>query len=280
MPGSTVPVVVIGGYLGAGKTTMINRLLARSTEPVAVIVNDFGSVNVDAALVRESHADTIEFTNGCICCAAGSSLADTLFTILERPTVPTVIVIEASGAADPAVVAGFSHLGGLRPGGTVVLVDTINAGRTSRDRLVARTFARQIAAADVVVLSKTDDLDSDVPGTLAIVRTHNEHAAVVTATPDTLFDLVTDPGPSAPGALEPRHDPFSTETFGARDHDDTDSIRERLRRTPNVVRAKGVVELLDGSRMLVQSVGGTVRFDPIDLPPTGLVVIRSVDPGD
>jgi G3E family GTPase len=100
-----IPVLVIGGYLGAGKTTLINRMLTTATQRIAVVVNDFGSVNIDASLIRERHNDTIELTNGCICCAVGESLADVLFTILERAELPEVVVIEASGVANPAAVA-------------------------------------------------------------------------------------------------------------------------------------------------------------------------------
>ncbi|MTA40145.1 MAG: GTP-binding protein, partial [Actinobacteria bacterium] len=98
---ASIPVHVIGGYLGSGKTTLLNALLESAQEPIAVIVNDFGEVNIDGSLISAVHDDVIELTNGCICCAVGTSLADVLFTILDRAELPSQIVIEASGVADP-----------------------------------------------------------------------------------------------------------------------------------------------------------------------------------
>ena len=272
---ATVPVVVVGGYLGAGKTTMINELLVRATEPVAVIVNDFGDVNIDAALIRSVNADTIELTNGCICCAPGNSLADTLYDILERPTTPSMIVIEASGAADPSVVAGYSHARGLRPGGTIVLVDAVNAPRTAHDPLVARTFRRQLDAADLLVVTKTDSADAQVDESLRILG--ESTAPVIHGRPTTLRELIVD-DPKTIENTTAQHDSFATETIGDGTLTDAGAIREWLDADDRIVRAKGVITFADGARSLVQVVGTFVHVGPTDLAPTGLVVIRSVGP--
>ena len=276
MTALAVPVLVVGGYLGAGKTTLINRLLSRASAPVAVIVNDFGSVNVDAALIRSVDTDTIEFTNGCICCAPGSSLADTLFTILERRQPPSMIVVEASGAADPSVIAGYSHLRGLRPGGTVVLVDSVNARRTAADPLMSRTFARQVSVADLLVLTKTDDPSAEVEATRALVRTVNADSPLVASSPTELAELlVENPRIQVPDIAV--HDRFVTETIDHDRFDDPTAIKEYLSRTPGMVRAKGIVRLVDGTDVLVQAVGATVSIVPTGLDPTGLVVISAVE---
>ena len=67
--GRRVPVTLVGGYLGSGKTTLINELLGRTDRPIAVLVNDVGEVNVDAALISRRSSDTIELTDGCVCCS-------------------------------------------------------------------------------------------------------------------------------------------------------------------------------------------------------------------
>jgi G3E family GTPase len=125
IPTSSIPVHVIGGYLGSGKTTLLNALLSASQEPIAVIVNDFGEVNIDAALISAQHDDVIELTNGCICCAVGTSLADVLFTILDREQLPSLIVIEASGVADPAAVVTYTHMAGLHISNNYALLDRL-----------------------------------------------------------------------------------------------------------------------------------------------------------
>ena len=76
-----IPVTVLGGWLGAGKTTMVNRMLAAATERIAVIVNDVGEINIDGALISTGDPDSddiVELTNGCICCKVGDDLYATL----------------------------------------------------------------------------------------------------------------------------------------------------------------------------------------------------------
>ena len=135
-----IPVVIIGGYLGAGKTTLINHCLQSGLRNAAIIVNDFGDINIDAALISQFSSDTLELTNGCICCTIGETLADTLFTILDRPVQPELIVIETSGVSDPATVAAYTHIAGLTNAGILVLVDALNAISISQQALLKKTL--------------------------------------------------------------------------------------------------------------------------------------------
>ncbi len=273
-----VPVLVVGGYLGAGKTTFINACLSGGLRDAAIIVNDFGSVNVDASLIASRHGDTLELTNGCVCCSVGTSLAETLFTILDRPVQPSMIIIEASGVADPASVAAFTHLQGLAPVGVLVLVDSNEATQTAVHPLVGRTFERQVRAANVIALTKTDIAPDDRrDAVLSLVTRLNPSAPVVTAAPSMLADLVTDerqaPQPSGDTDL---HSPFSTvlhDPGPSCSRQDLDDYLAAL--PPSVVRAKGIVALVDGSCVLVQRTGTHTSVTPTDLPPTGLVVISA-----
>ncbi|HBM56866.1 MAG TPA: cobalamin biosynthesis protein P47K, partial [Acidimicrobiaceae bacterium] len=101
--------VVLGGWLGAGKTTLLNRLLraASDGERIAVVVNDVGEVCLDAELVAARDGDTVELTNGCVCCSIGDSLGVTLRDLVLSDRPPDRLVIEASGVAEPDRVAAY-----------------------------------------------------------------------------------------------------------------------------------------------------------------------------
>ena len=272
-----IPVLVIGGYLGAGKTTLINKMLSDATQRIAVVVNDFGSVNIDASLIRERHNDTIELTNGCICCAVGESLANVLFTILERSELPDVVVIEASGVANPAAVAAFAHIDGFHHLGNVVLIDALHAADTAKDPLVGRTFALQAQAAHLLAITKSDEAEEPV-----LTHVHNLVSSLAPTTPivlassATLASLIMDIGLGSGMSVNEVHNSFSTTTLSHVSAQDEVQLRSFVQNFPvTVVRAKGIVELADGTRRLVQKVGTTVSITTTSLPPSGLVVISA-----
>ena len=104
-----LPVNVLCGYLGAGKTTLLNRMLSEGRERVLVMVNDFGDIAVDAALIADRSADTIQLSNGCICCSFGSGLFEAFERALGYRGQVDRLVIEASGVAEPMRLAAFAR---------------------------------------------------------------------------------------------------------------------------------------------------------------------------
>jgi G3E family GTPase len=276
---SRIPVLVIGGYLGAGKTTLINKMLSDATQRIAVVVNDFGSVNIDASLIRERHNDTIELTNGCICCAVGESLADVLFSILERTDLPDVVVIEASGVANPAAVAAFAHIDGFHHLGNVVLIDALHAADTAKDPLVGRTFALQAQAAHLLSITKTDEADDHVVAHVRdLVSSLAPTAPIVLSSTATLASLIMDIDSGSEININEAHNTFSTTTLSHVSAQDETQLRTFVENFPTtVVRAKGIVELADGTRRLVQKVGTTVSITTTALPSSGLVVISTTE---
>jgi G3E family GTPase len=151
-----IPLTVIGGYLGAGKTTLINSLLsAGHGRRLAVLVNDFGAVNIDRDLIVRHDGDTIALSNGCVCC----SITDALGTALDKVIAlgPDNIVIEASGVADPAKIAYYGQgWPGVQLDAVAVLVDAASIRNRAGDKFVGELVQRQLDAGDILLLSKTD----------------------------------------------------------------------------------------------------------------------------
>ena len=146
-PQDLVPVTVVAGYLGAGKTTLINELLRHDHgRRLAVLVNDFGAVNIDAALIADHDGQTISLKNGCVCCSIADELGDALDRVLALEPAPDQIVIEASGVADPANVAAYGQgWPGCRLDAVVVLADAETVQAKSRDQFVGEARPPSVA---------------------------------------------------------------------------------------------------------------------------------------
>ena len=154
-----LPVTVVGGYLGAGKTTLVNHVLRSTDERIAVIVNDFGEISIDEDLIVAADGDKLTLANGCICCTLADGFAAALMQIRSAGTPPDRLLIEASGVADPGQIAAYGHTPGLRLDAVVVLADAEQVRRQATDRWVADTVRMQLAAADLLVVNKVDLLD-------------------------------------------------------------------------------------------------------------------------
>jgi cobalamin biosynthesis protein CobW len=160
----TVPILLVAGFLGAGKTTLVNQLLREPRgQRIAAIVNDFGAIDVDAALLGQSADGIVSLKNGCICCSLQGDLMRTLATLLRRDPIPDVIVIETSGASDPAQIVRSLLDPAIYAATPLDTVVTVVDARHVVDRpefCDDPLWRSQLAAADLVVIGKTDLVDT------------------------------------------------------------------------------------------------------------------------
>ncbi len=207
-----LPFTVIGGFLGAGKTTLLHRLLAEGAARYAVLVNDFGSLNIDATLIAGQAGRTVQLTNGCACCSMGSGLLDGLAELLESGQEFDAVVVEASGVADPWRIAEVALVDpALTLEAVIVLADAARLPAQLADRYVGETLRRQLLAADLLLLNKRDLATPEAlaeaeaaardarPG-LRLLAT--EHAAL----PAELLGLPQPPRPRFRATAEPAHE--------------------------------------------------------------------------
>ncbi len=153
-----IPVTLIGGFLGAGKTTLVNHLIRSGAKKFGIIVNEFGETGIDGSLIENVDTDGIaELSNGCLCCVGREDLMAALFKMLSRPERPEYILIELSGLADPVPVAQtvLDPMARLKfeLDGIVGVADARNLEQTLRE---GPEGAVQLAYASHVVLNKTD----------------------------------------------------------------------------------------------------------------------------
>ena len=188
--GARIPVTVVTGFLGAGKTTLVRRFLGTPQGAgTAVIVNEFGETGIDDALLRASSDNIALLGNGCLCCNVRSDLQVTLHRLVadrERGVIPhfSRIVIETSGLADPSpILTTFATDRALGAEFHIEAVITVIAAQSGIDTIAAFAEARrQVILADRIVISKADIADDEAPAKLAArLRELNPRADIIEA---------------------------------------------------------------------------------------------------
>ncbi len=225
-----IPITLICGYLGSGKTTLINRLLNTPSFPkkIAVLVNDFGELNIDAELIeqRSSNDEIISLSNGCVCCKIQDDLATSLES-LKSSSIDRVI-IEASGVAIPSKLKKQCLIPGFALGQCAVLIDGQSFDIKKNDKYVGHLVQQQARDADLIILTKLD-LAPDFK--LELIRTEDtrindpSNTKQVPSTDESLVDRLLQRSPLEIDYRDPKaSDHFATRTI----HQIKPIPRERL----------------------------------------------------
>ena len=178
-----IPATVVTGFLGSGKTTLINRILnEQHGKKLAVIVNEFGEISIDGQLVvHDDQAELVEFNNGCLCCTVRGDLIETLGRLQERAGKLDGILIETTGLADPAPVASTFFVAddvkaGIRLDAFVTVVDAVNL---ETNLAQSNEAVEQVAFSDVILINKIDLVSAEqVRGIEAKIRKLNPLATI------------------------------------------------------------------------------------------------------
>ncbi|WP_269900389.1 CobW family GTP-binding protein [Paenalcaligenes faecalis] len=165
-----IPVTIFTGFLGAGKTTFLNRLLAQGVPANSlVLVNDFGQINVDADLIVYQDDQIIRLNNGCVCCTLGGSMAEKLAEIARSDPAPAALYIEISGVANAARVADMVRVSSRFDLAEVwCFVDVSLAQQHAQDSRVNQVWAQQIRSATRLVLNRLQD-SRQIPEALQVL---------------------------------------------------------------------------------------------------------------
>ena len=264
-----LPVSVIGGYLGAGKTTMVNHLLRHANgRRLAVLVNEFGDLPIDADLIESEDDGLISIAGGCVCCSFGNDLIAALQDLAQMDPRPDQVLIESSGVAIPGAIVSSMHLvEGFRSDGVIVVVDAETVQKAARDDYIGDTITRQLSDAEIVVINKCD-LIGDAPRTAldGWLAQMAPTAATIPATqgqvaPEALFGTVDNPTKGNPSDHSDRlFDSFVL--YPEHPVDAAALARDLAEGGHGIVRAKGYVQGSDGQDWLIQVVGKRSQVQP------------------
>lgn len=272
-----LPVTVLSGYLGAGKTTLVNQMLRQADgKRLAIMVNEFGELPIDADLIEAEGDNLIALAGGCVCCSYGDDLMAAMAQMVAMNPPPDHIILEASGVALPgAIAASLGLVTGIEVAGVVVLADAGQIDRQLMNEYISDTVVRQLGAADLVVLTKGDI--ADVAHAEELVMPHIRGAAVIEAAQGLLpLDVVLTPTKvsiSQTGEPHGNAAGLISEVEKPERVQDAEAYASTLAQRTEVIRAKGHVQTASGMQT-VQVVGDQWTVQPApERAQVGVVVI-------
>ncbi|MCC5869215.1 MAG: GTP-binding protein [Gammaproteobacteria bacterium] len=306
MSAPSVPLTLLTGFLGAGKTTVLNRILAGDHGlRIAVMVNDFGDLDIDETLVAGRSEGTLRLTNGCICCSLKEGLVTAVMDVLHREDRPDHIVLEASGVADPTGIATtlLAPVFGqrIRLDGVVCVIDALHFDTNHAERDL---ILRQLMVSDLILLNKCDLIDEVALANVQTqIRAWLSQARILPtvqgdaplavllssmhASTEALLDEPIEPACQVGQCTHPHHQPHAA--FDTWYYETAEALcpeaLQKLARTlpPTVYRIKGLARLPApaAGHGIIQGVGRRLHVEPMEPRspgrPSQLVVIGAHD---
>ena len=249
------PLTVICGYLGSGKTTLINNILQNTQRPIGVLVNDFGELNIDEKLILNQDDLTISLTNGCVCCNLNDDLGASLNFMLNQNI--EAVILESSGVALPIKMSNY---GSTWPGYTLNRTITVVEGNTLSelllDKFVCKTVEAQIIQSDLIYLNRFTEKDIDLLSQLNSEYLIEDNADLLY---EAIFDLNESLVKSSSLPYE-EHNQLKSKVISTNTPISKDDILKFVQNNPDIERLKGWISDEDNTTWLVQKTRSDCKF--------------------
>jgi G3E family GTPase len=264
-----LPMTVLAGFLGSGKTTLVNHLLRLSDgRRIMVLVNDFGELPIDQDLIEAKEGDVLTLANGCACCSMGADLYKAFSAALDFTPAPDHLLIEASGVAEPKKIANFARAEpDLALNGIITMVDAANFGTTIDDPRLMETVKSQISGAHMILLNKCDLASPEgLANCETAIRKMNGSAPIIHITQGALASEIffgerriihSDPEHLDRPHTHVHEDDFARWTMVTGKEIDKAALRTALQKLPpSILRVKGIFQAMGENRLWIAHKAG------------------------
>ena len=267
-----IPLTIISGYLGAGKTTFINKILKETKTPLGILVNDFGDLDIDYDLIKNDDGLTYSLPNGCVCCKLNDDTGSALESMKTRDI--SGVLLEASGVAIPIKIANYGlSWPGFSLNGILSLVDGQSIESLLNNKYVKNTVRDQLIQADRIVLNRYEE---DIPKGLLELNSEIYTDQEIQNYPEFIQEgFLSKKGIDN---FQESHFTFKTSSLVSKESIDKDKLQDFLSSNPHIHRAKGWIRDRQDKSWLVQMNKSGCAFIPCAYQTQNRMIFISTEP--